>query len=524
MTLEDALVVWARTPHPLVANSIDALSEKALKTFAAPKAKTKEAFHAAWLERAVNADAVTIGWLAKTLREKLEVRSGRGGGAGRDYARIKYAVWFERLEAIAPYTNDPRVGVALCEVFEVMPFGVAMLESTLPVYAPLADILAGSADARLAPRLRAACDASTVSSTLMRDVARELLPSVVEALERLVIPSLEEEPRWRALGEGEVQREAQAGVHEPKLLEHTLENPSDDSARIVYADALLERGEARGEFIALQLDGSPAALKRANALLKKHRESWLGPLHFVLRNVVFERGFLVEAELERNAAARPELWSEAAHDTRLTTVRRLHKGRGNVEHLYEFYRGGALHSLELFEAPTQDAFELAPTFKNTLREVVLSERCSCDRAEDLAELPHFEAMRTAGHPGRLKQWIQALDRHRLFSRLKRLHFEPTFARVRYIDPFCDPRVWGGALERFQLKNIGELRKTSGGFEFDFSAYCANEGLIVLQQLEGTFAQVRCAFSDKLPVELAQTLEAAATARGVNIELIESLPA
>jgi uncharacterized protein (TIGR02996 family) len=56
------------------------------------------------------------------------------------------------------------------------------------------------------------------------------------------------------------------------------EAPGDRARREVLADALLERGEVRGEFIALQLDGSVRARKRAAKLLERHRRQFLGRL------------------------------------------------------------------------------------------------------------------------------------------------------------------------------------------------------------------------------------------------------
>lgn len=65
-----------------------------------------------------------------------------------------------------------------------------------------------------------------------------------------------------------------AGAH-ADLLRAILENPDDDRARIVYADALQEDGDPRGEYIALSLAGGKAAATKAKELLDAHRgKAW----------------------------------------------------------------------------------------------------------------------------------------------------------------------------------------------------------------------------------------------------------
>jgi uncharacterized protein (TIGR02996 family) len=67
-----------------------------------------------------------------------------------------------------------------------------------------------------------------------------------------------------------------------KLLAAILADPSDDQARLVYADFLTQSGDPRGEFITVQiaLAGKPSPAqkrqlnKRQKELLKKHRRAW----------------------------------------------------------------------------------------------------------------------------------------------------------------------------------------------------------------------------------------------------------
>jgi uncharacterized protein (TIGR02996 family) len=80
------------------------------------------------------------------------------------------------------------------------------------------------------------------------------------------------------------------------LLESVYENPTDVTRRLVYADALIESGDVRGEFISLQCNRSenqkPTA--REKALLKNHGRQWLGELDSGIRKqgLVYKNGFL----------------------------------------------------------------------------------------------------------------------------------------------------------------------------------------------------------------------------------------
>jgi uncharacterized protein (TIGR02996 family) len=95
------------------------------------------------------------------------------------------------------------------------------------------------------------------------------------------------------------------------LLAAVLRDPDDDHARAVYGDALQQRGDPRGEFIALQLGPrSAAAEARERALLKQHGRTWLGPLDAAIKpdSIRFARGFLDACRVEfKTKSQRDEL-------------------------------------------------------------------------------------------------------------------------------------------------------------------------------------------------------------------------
>jgi uncharacterized protein (TIGR02996 family) len=87
------------------------------------------------------------------------------------------------------------------------------------------------------------------------------------------------------------------------LLEQVLAEPDNLEVRRVYADALLERGDPRGEFIQVQLELASATAqdeqrellaRREQQLLKQHEKEWLGDLRQHILRWRWRCGFLHE--------------------------------------------------------------------------------------------------------------------------------------------------------------------------------------------------------------------------------------
>src|SRR5688572_20050324 len=86
------------------------------------------------------------------------------------------------------------------------------------------------------------------------------------------------------------------------FLRAILEDPGDDSLRLVYADWLEERGDPRGEFIRVQVElarmadddpGRPDLEWRERELLQDHGDQWRAPLPaWAHRGCQFRRGFV----------------------------------------------------------------------------------------------------------------------------------------------------------------------------------------------------------------------------------------
>ena len=115
----------------------------------------------------------------------------------------------------------------------------------------------------------------------------------------------------RKLEDGVGAREfALAETAEPKedLEQAIYELPERIDLRAVLADQLIEAGDPRGEFIALQLSErrSKDDDKRIKGLLKEHGRKWLGPLEPVLQKtgLRFEGGFPLTGRLEPDCGDR----------------------------------------------------------------------------------------------------------------------------------------------------------------------------------------------------------------------------
>nr|MDQ3365680.1 hypothetical protein [Myxococcota bacterium] len=113
--------------------------------------------------------------------------------------------------------------------------------------------------------------------------------------------------------------------------------PGELAARTVLADALLERGDPRGELIALQCSAKPGAAVQARRLIKAHWTALLGDLALVLdpRGTEFHLGMLTTV---RVGIPRAPAWAfTKVHDHRdLATVRTVMPGQVSHEEYVAF--------------------------------------------------------------------------------------------------------------------------------------------------------------------------------------------
>jgi uncharacterized protein (TIGR02996 family) len=113
-------------------------------------------------------------------------------------------------------------------------------------------------------------------------------------------------------------------TEETALLTSVFSEPGSDESRRLYAAWLERRGDARGEFIDLQLRGEKGLKKdqkRAAALLAKQWREWAGPVADVMefKQSRFERGFLANAFLTGDVRGKPR-WNEIIGHPSLATL------------------------------------------------------------------------------------------------------------------------------------------------------------------------------------------------------------
>jgi uncharacterized protein (TIGR02996 family) len=104
------------------------------------------------------------------------------------------------------------------------------------------------------------------------------------------------------------------------LLEQIIASPADDEPRLVLADVLLQRGEPRGELIAIQClleklpardPQRPALRRRERRLIAAHEARWKEELGLSERCfVTFRRGFVEKLDWRSESRVPEVLWRQ----------------------------------------------------------------------------------------------------------------------------------------------------------------------------------------------------------------------
>ena len=113
-----------------------------------------------------------------------------------------------------------------------------------------------------------------------------------------------------------------------RLFASIAENPDDLKRRQVFADALLSEGNPLGELIQLQCTepAPPEADERLKELRRLGR-IWVGPLHRMLTDVEYARGFPARARVLDAPGLSDSQWDDLLGDDRLATFDELRPGK-----------------------------------------------------------------------------------------------------------------------------------------------------------------------------------------------------
>jgi uncharacterized protein (TIGR02996 family) len=362
-TLLSSLEAWRVGRDPKLAADIDAIPD-ALPPLETPRGR---AVHRWWMTKARRYDPESVGVLVATASVRAnqtddvtwsDIQRDHGhvavvgdldtvGGGGFAFRQGGLNV-IDRFAAMCDWPDDPRMSALLASWLIEAPYRwdpIEHADASQVFYRGVAERLARLGDVRVLGELRACMRSPRAPTATLRRLQQEVLPAMIASLEARApvehakAPKGDEQPLWRAIAE----------------------RPADLAARGVLADFLLERGDPRGELIALQLGGKSADQK-AKALIRKHWNAWLGDVALVAnRNgTKLVNGML---EVVRVGTPRTPEWAfTRVHGHReLATVHTLLSGHVRPEHFAAFAADRSMPLVTLgVDAPeTIDALALA---------------------------------------------------------------------------------------------------------------------------------------------------------------------
>ncbi|MCX5744461.1 MAG: TIGR02996 domain-containing protein [Proteobacteria bacterium] len=367
MDLAEAAKAWRVCRRRELADLVDALATTA--TLPAIIGRTKERYQKAWMALAVEDldDPATTCALAAGLARSIPVRAT--GYLARDRDRKRYQHFIKRIGALMARAHDPQIARALCELLEHLPFSV---DDNDVVLGPVLVVLRQQGDERSVLRLRALLDHPVAKTSTLRDWLARVLPKTIASLQhdlkkqRPALPAgVVEQLAALRPASGQLDQSRRATANLDALLAECLAHPTDHAPRLVYADALLEASDPRGELFA-------AEPKRVASILRKHEKRWLGDITRVTKLRVWRRGFLDEAELLQGASADPATWERVAADPRMATVRTLHKGTASEQLYGTFVTSRALVALRDVEIPSTKLLAKLVTSPRPLDRIALT--------------------------------------------------------------------------------------------------------------------------------------------------------
>jgi uncharacterized protein (TIGR02996 family) len=311
--LEALIEVWRRTRHPRPAALADRLGARLGQAHEPLGASGSRADRERWWEVHARMDPVDLPRLAAAAR-----------GGSQDEVGLRVAALAER--------GDPRFAASMLRLLEDPPYAGVRSRGLLT---QILDAIRAAGDRRVVPMARdlAARFPGIVPSST-GGWTSERLEAVAAALEALPEPRMDPEDeqhcaRWDddpvALTAGEGPPPAYS-ASEPQgartlasLLGRVYASPEADEPRLVYADLLLEQGDPRGHFIALQVRraaGHDTPADRGLEQALTHDPARLANWSHPLGNAGacrFERGFVAHVDLYRTLPER--LIGDAAWST-----------------------------------------------------------------------------------------------------------------------------------------------------------------------------------------------------------------
>lgn len=416
--VETLVAAWRSTPYPRLGDLIDRLDATLPRTPIEPLAWPRKVKTAA------------LGALLPTLA------SGK-----LDDIR-------KRVLALGKRGRDPRIAHALLEIVRAAPW---TSDTSRSVWNPIFALLATLDD----PRVGASAEAVRSGWGMRAPHRAWLADRLAASLEKQSAAPRETAADRDALDALEamlvVAPAARSRHDTDAMLAAIHADPFDDNLRSIYADALLERGDPRGELIQLQLQPSPSkdAQRRIATLLKTHARAWLGGIEPVIvkDGVVFARGFV--------SACKVRFKNESdvrAHgsDPAWATVERLehsspHWG-ANAQYRFYGWLDPAMKSLAEVAVRKASVGELLDAPPWNIRRLTFGSDDEADfvRLGRTTVLPKLEALSISEPP---RGWLATT---RYANQLRELSLEVQFS---------DAKVWideATALPKLEMLALGDL--------------------------------------------------------------------
>ncbi len=320
MSLNECVSAWRKTRHPRWAVLAELLTETGRPLVGAGK---KQADLVAWRELEKRSDPNDLPRLFEALRSMPSTRAA------------------ELLPVLAART-DPRSVTLLLRLLEAPPWRA---KTATPFFRAAVKLLAESKDVRardgmagLGARYKSIIDSSMGDDVgnLLRRTAAEMdviEPDLSKADERRLAELEAAHKTSLDAASQHASAKKSAEADEQTLLEAVWAAPADDAPRLVYADALLQRGDVRGELITLQVNrargrGTPESRAREYALLadSKRFVQWTAPVSQGA-DCLIARGFPSEVQLNAKtvkSVARHPAWATVTALRGLRAVPKVH--------------------------------------------------------------------------------------------------------------------------------------------------------------------------------------------------------
>ncbi|MBM4781880.1 MAG: hypothetical protein GQE15_29730 [Archangiaceae bacterium] len=304
------LEAWRAVPAPRIADVLDGLSKRSPR--GPIQGKNQAELTRAFLERVAEKNPLDPPRLAEVI------------GTTRSQQMV------EQLEALLDWPADPRWTTPFLRLLTNPPFTGSGTQSA---WRRLFKLLQQTADPRLLERLPALDFAALLVRPGQANVEAFAAEFFTERRDAVLAAVRKKHkagaPRIGAADEATLAAiERLVATDTVTQLEAQVFAAPQSEAPAVLTDYLLEKGDERGEFMALQQQRLVGRLSeeqeaREEALLEKHATTWLGALATVVEptTVRFERGFPAACEL---TTGQPALLASVANDPAWATVRHLH--------------------------------------------------------------------------------------------------------------------------------------------------------------------------------------------------------